>query len=189
MAMEQSISRSEKKRLAKGIELLAQELVVLSEANIRRLPCDPAIQNELVRARTLKGGAQKRLIKYIAKELREISTDELLIFLEQKKGSKLKRNQKFHELERLRDAIITEAITDHRQIQQEGGKLDHHWESETIAQAETMLPDLDTVAIKKSALRYAVTRKPVHSREIFRVLKAARERLQFISSQEKHDGI
>ncbi|PKN23660.1 MAG: DUF615 domain-containing protein [Deltaproteobacteria bacterium HGW-Deltaproteobacteria-3] len=150
------VSRSEKKRLAKNIEEIAKELVELSPAHIKKLPADDLLKAELSNSRDLKGGALKRQTKFIAGLLRESGTDEILAFLAERKGSHLKQTGAFHELERLREDIITEVLAAREEAW-------HNHEHLT----------------ERSALRYAATRKPVHRREIFRQLHAAMERQQF----------
>ncbi|MFZ5774444.1 MAG: ribosome biogenesis factor YjgA [Thermodesulfobacteriota bacterium] len=179
------VSRSEKKRQAKNIEEIAKELVDLSAADLRLLPCPEYIKEEIKVSKGLTGGALKRQTKYIAKELRDIPTDEILDFLAQRKGSRLKEANAFHELEHLREEIITEAITAWDEARQEGERLDEGWESETIAAASTRFDNLDSASLKKSALRYAATRKPAHRRELFRLLQAAHERQQFALKAQK----
>lgn len=188
--MEETLSRSEKKRRAKGIEQLARELVNLPPQEINALPCGPLLKEEMVRTKTLKGGAQKRQLKHIAKELRQTSAEPFFAFLEEKKGSKLKENRELHELEVLRQSILSEAIHAVRESQGSEERLDHTtWESETVAGAAARFPELDTAAARRSALRYAVTRKPVHGREVFRLLKAAMERRKFQPPKEKVNGV
>lgn len=177
--MDTRISRSQKKQQAKNIEQLAKELVELSESNIKHLPCDSFLQQEIINTKSLKGGAKKRQVKYIAKELRHGSPDNLLLFLEKHKGSKLKKNKEFHELERLRDMIITEVIASVKQARADNSRLSEEWQSKAINSASNKLPDLNITAVQKSAIRFGITRKPVYSREIFRLLKAAAERLQY----------
>ncbi|MCX5864336.1 MAG: DUF615 domain-containing protein [Deltaproteobacteria bacterium] len=175
------VSRSEKKRQAKNIEEIAKELVALSPALIKKLPADDLLKTELHNSRDLKGGALKRQTKFIAGLLRERAkeTDELLAFLTERKGSHLKQTGEFHELERLREDIITEVIEAREEAQRDQEHLTESWQSETIAVACRRFPALDHNALKKSALRYAATRKPVHRREMFRQLHAAMERQQF----------
>lgn len=185
--MESSISKSEKKRQAKIIEQLAKELVELSVNVIKQLPCDAILQEEIISAKTQKAGAKKRQIKFIAKELRHSSPDELLSFLEKHKGSKLKKAGEFHELERIRDSIITEVLNDSKEARSIDERLTEKWQSSEIGAAKEKFPDLDAHAVKKSALRYAATRKPTHGREIFRLLKAASERLQFQTRNQNRD--
>jgi ribosome-associated protein len=173
------VSRSEKKRQAKNIEEIAKELMALSPAHIKKLPADDLLKTELHNSRDLKGPALKRQIKYIASMLRETGSDAVLAFLAERKGSHLKQTGEFHELERLREDIITEVLAAREEAWHNHEHLTESWQSDTIAAACRRFPALDHDALKKSALRYAATRKPVHRREIFRQLHAAMERQQF----------
>ncbi len=177
--MHELISRSEKKRLAKNVEQLVRELIDLSQSHISRLECDSFLQKEIALAKRLKGGARKRQIKYIAKELRNTPHEPLLLFLQEKKGSKLKKNQEFHDLERLRDTIINNALAALKMAEKEGVELESNWDSQGIDSAHSKFPNLDTSSLRTSAHRYARTRNPAHSREIFRALKAASEQKRF----------
>lgn len=171
------ISRSEKKRQAKQVEELAYELAALPAAEVRRLPCEPFIQEEILAAVGLKGGAHKRQVKYLAKELREQETAPLLAFLAERQGSQLKEKQEFHELEQLREAIITDVLVAHDEARAEERPLDEAWPSPALDKALAMLPELDVATVRTAASRYARNRKSAYSKEIFRALKTAQERL------------
>ena len=177
--MDNTSSRTEQKRRAKEIEQLAGELASLSPAQIKKLPCDDFTRQEILMAGPLKGGARKRQIKYIAKELRQIDPEPLLAFLEERKGSKLKQNREFHELERLRQDILSEAIEAFINAQTTGETLDSGWQSELAATAKQSLPALDTNAVNQAARSYAKIRKPSYSREVFRLLQAAKEQTHY----------
>lgn len=173
--MEPPISRTQKKRLAKGLENLAKELVELPKVNIEQLPCDDFLKEEILEAKTLKGGSRKRQIKYISKNLRQIDAEPLFDFLANKKGSKLKKTEKFHELERLRDEIISEVFDELRQAEKAGERLDSNWESSVIAAIVEKYQTIDSHALKEAATKFAITKKPLFKREIFRILKAGQE--------------
>ncbi|MCB2182140.1 MAG: DUF615 domain-containing protein [Desulfobulbaceae bacterium] len=183
--MEYSLSKSEKKRRAKKIEQLAVELVSLSPTDIKKLPCDDFIKNEILACRDLKAGARKRQIKYLTKNLRDIDSGPLYDFMSDQKGSSLKENKEFHELENIRDNIINEAISAARDARQEQLEFERDWYSETLETAVRNLPDLDEDAVRQLAWRYIRGRKAAQSREIFRLLKAASERKQWQNSKEK----
>jgi len=182
--METQLSRSEKKRRAKGIEQLVHELVDLSAGQISNLPCDEEVKNEIGQAKDLKSGARKRQIKYITKILREHSTDDLFLFLEEKRGSNLKQKREFHELEHLRDKLIDEAVEVYDRWM-EGGygdteiSLEDIWESETIRIIKNRFSGIDYKMLRKLALQFVRTHNKRFSRELFRMLKAANERAQF----------
>jgi ribosome-associated protein len=171
------ISRSEKKRQAKQVEELAYELAALPVAEIRRLPCDAVIREEILATKDLKGGAYKRQVKYLAKELREQETAPLLAFLAERQGSQLRKKQEFHELEQLREAIITDVLAAHDEARAEERPLDEEWPSPAIDKAVARLPELDAATVRTAAARYARNRKSAYSKEIFRALKTAQERL------------
>ena len=183
----ENISRSEKKRRSKGVENLVRELLNLSGKNIKVLSCDESIKEEIEAARGLKGGALKRQGKYIAKMLRKDTEamDELLSYMENVKGSKLKEAGEFHELERLRDDIISEALSKNDK-DLESGKRTHpgmhrpaNYHEGSIEKVITTLPGLSAADLKRVAARYAQTRQPRYSREIFRMLKSALERQKY----------
>ncbi|MEJ2032986.1 MAG: ribosome biogenesis factor YjgA [Deltaproteobacteria bacterium] len=174
------ISKSEKKRMAGRIEDLARELTELAPAELAALPADDSLKKEISDVKGLKAGARKRQIKFIAKELRRRDSEPFFAFLAQRKGSKLQHNQEFHELEQLRDVIIAEAIDAQRQNETTGMPLrGQDWESAALAEAADRWPDLDRSAIHKAAIRFAISRKPAYKRDIFRHLKAAKERQHY----------
>jgi ribosome-associated protein len=186
--MDENVSRSEKKRQSKGVETLVHELIALSAKDIRTLPCDDAVKDEILVALELKGSALKRQAKYIAKMLRSEAeaVGELLSYMEEKKGSKLKEDGEFHELERLRDAIINDAIvaTDARlavgRLKHPADKfLEAGAEGNSLETALIRFPGLAEIDLRKAAVMYAETRQPRYSREIFRMLKAALERRKY----------
>ncbi len=181
--MEYSLSKSEKKRRAKNIEQLAFELVDLSPVEIKKLPCDDFIKNEILSARDLKGGARKRQIKYLTKNLRKLDTDPVFDFMVERKGSALKEKKEFQELENLRDTILNEALEAARESRRNSGELDRLWDSPALHAATEAFPELDRDAIRQSARRFTRSRKTAQSREIFRLLKAAAERSRWKTKQ------
>ena len=181
--MDYSLSKSEKKRRAKNIEKLAFELVELSTVDIKKLPCDDVIKDEIVAGKNLKAGARKRQIKYLTKNLRQIDADPLLDFMASKKGSHLKEKKEFHELENLRDSIINEALAAAKTAKEASTELGKQWDSPALLAASQEFPDLDLDAVRQSAWRYTRSRKAPQSREIFRLLKAAAERKRWNKKQ------
>lgn len=183
--MDYTVSRTEKKRQAKEIESISMELAELPPADLAKLPCDDFLKNEIKSVRKLSGGSRKRQIKHIAKELRRQPVDEILQFLEERRGSRLKLNIAHKELERLRNDLIASAIDEYNARQQD---RDQYFIMDRAApplkQAATMFPTMNTEELAKAAENFAVTRKPALSREIFRALKAAAEKQKFSTSAE-----
>lgn len=182
--MKDQLSRSEKKRRAKGIEQMVRELVALPAGAAKNLPCDEEMKHEIAEAKSLKGGARKRQIKYITKILREQPIEDLFLFLEEKKGSSLKQEREFHEFEHLRDSLVNEAVQIY-DLWLEGGyedtgvTIEGIWESETIKIIKDRFPGIDYKMLRKLGLQFARTHNKRFSREMFRLLKAANERAQF----------
>ncbi len=178
MTTEYRISRTEKKRRAKEIEALSQELASLPPAYLAKLPCDDFLREEIRLVGKLKGSSRKRQVKYIAKELRQQPVDEILAFLVERKGSRLGDKIAHRELERLRNDIVAVAIDQYNDRQEEGFfTMDR--QASPLLQAQEMFPDMDIESIAKAADNFAVNRRITHSREIFKTLKANAERLKF----------
>jgi ribosome-associated protein len=189
------LSKSEKKRRAKGIEQLVYELASLPDREIVTLPCDLEIQEEIRSAKNLKGGAKKRQLKYATKLLRDKPVDELYEFLAQKKGSLLKKNREFHELEHFRDNLISEAVQQYDDMVQNGGYLNENeqfgfsWESEALDNIVYHFPDVNQTSLKNTAIQFARTRNKKFSRELFRILKAALEKSLYSQIKGKDNGV
>ncbi|MDZ7642582.1 MAG: DUF615 domain-containing protein [Desulfurivibrio sp.] len=183
--MQIKISRSAKKRQAARIEELARELTELTSGEIAALPTDDALKAEIRATAPLKTGSRKRQIKFIAGELRrreETEVTALTTFLADRKGSRLRQQERFHALENRRQAIINEALAAHRQAQEQEEAPPADWPSPSLEAALAALPDLDPAALRQAAGRYARSHKPVYQREVFRLLQSAQQRLDWQSA-------
>jgi len=169
------ISKSARKRRFKDEENAAAELTLLTDKDLRDLPAGPPVKNEIIRCRGLKAGARKRQIKYLAKVMREDSVEDILDYLAARKGSKLKANSLHREAERLRDAIINEAMDCHQLVLQEGTTWEPDWPGEELDAAVARYP-LDEGDLRRTVFQYVKTRVHTHYRETFRMLKAAIEK-------------
>ncbi|MDX1775575.1 MAG: DUF615 domain-containing protein [Desulfobulbales bacterium] len=189
------LSKSEKKRRAKGIEQLVLELAALPLGEIASLPCDRDIRDEIAAAKNLKGGARKRQLKYATKLLRGRSVEELYAFLTRKKGSMLEEKRDFHELEHFRNLLITEAVQLYEESMHSSGFIseddpgDYLHGSKTIQTIVKRLPEVDQVQLTNTAMQFARTRNRKFSRELFRIMKAAAEKEHFSTKQDNSNGI
>ncbi len=104
--------------------------------------------------------------------------NEILDYLAEKKGSRLKSNRLQSEAERLRDVIINEALDDQQYCLQTGTEWEPDWPGEEIDAVAKRYP-LDEGDLRKSVFQYTRTRIHTHYREIFRILKAAVEKDEF----------
>ena len=185
--MEERISRSEQKRQFRQIEAVAGELSELSDPELKRLPGSAELKAEILLCRKTKAGAKKRQIKYIAKMLHNEKREDILCFLQEKKGSKLEENQFQHEVERLRDRIVDDALLAYETYRQNQDKWDLDWQSEAIAQALHRYPDLDERELRSAAHQYARNRGKTYYRELFRMVKAAAEKKRLNEKKEQSD--
>ncbi len=169
------LSRSEQKRRIKEVEQLVRELVELPEPVLKKLPGGKEIRLMFIETQGLKGGARKRQIKYITKMLKNEPLAELYDYLSNQKGGKLKQKKQFHALEYFRDSLLNEAIARRKELAGDQEELTEHWDSSTINEILVELPLVDVSALQRLSAIYARTRQTRHSREIFRLLRAAGE--------------
>ncbi len=186
--MEERISRSEQKRQFRQIESVARELTELSDPELKRLPGSDELKAEIVLCRKIKAGAKKRQIKYIAKILHYEEREAILRFLQEKKGSKLEENQFQHEIERLRDRIVDDALLAFETCRQNGEKWELDWQSEAIVLALHRFPELDERELRSAAYQYARNRSKTYYRELFRMVKAAAEKKRLKEKKEQSAG-
>ncbi len=173
--MEQ-LSKSELKRRHKQVEAAAREISALNDNELERLNLGGELIESVRLCRKLKGGALKRQIKYVAKLLKEQPVDEILNLLARQKGSKLQENKYHHQAERLRDAIINEALDYRDESLQAGVQMEMDWRSTALEEAISLYPELDEKELRRSAYQYVKRRNKVHSRELFRLIRAAAEK-------------
>lgn len=173
--MTEYISRSAQKRRFKDEEDVAEELSQLTDKDIKLLPAEQLVKEEILRCRGLKGGARKRQVKYLAKVMREGSVEEILGFLAVRKGSQVKENKLQREVERLRDVVINEAIETQQRTLQAGQIWEPDWQGPEI-EAVTRRYPVDEGDLRRTVHQYVKTRIHNYYRETFRILKAAVEK-------------
>lgn len=173
------LSKSELKRQHKQVEAAAKELAALNDNELGTLQLEPEVVEAVRLCRTLKGGSLKRQVKYAAKLLKQGEVDELLSRLAQMKGSRLAENKLHHQAERQRDAIINEALDFRDECLQQGVAMEMDWPSETLDLVVEEYVDVDELDLRRSVYQYVKTRNKVHSRELFRVLRAAAEKKRY----------
>ncbi len=167
------ISRSEQKRRIKLLEKLVVELSKLPAGVIKNVPCHDEIKEQLLDVGNVKDGAKKRLLKYITKMLRDEPVDDLYDFLSKRKGKALQENKRNHEVEFFRDSLLNEAIEQHRIFKAQSLELPEKWASDVMLDIKDKLPEIDVIALQRLSSHYARTRNRRHSREVFRLIKAA----------------
>lgn len=157
------------------LEELVAEVASLPQALLRQLPLDAEILGLLAEAAPLKGGARNRQVKYVTKLLKDVPLEPVYEFLSRRKGAALEEKKAFHELEYLRDALLSEAIARQEDAEANGEDFGGDWESRVAEEIKKTLPRIDARALASLAWMYTRGRNPRYSREIFRQLRAAHD--------------
>jgi ribosome-associated protein len=179
------VSRSEQKRRMKMLEEMVAEICGLPTVLIKQLPLSGEIRELLGQAAALKGGTRNRQIKYVTKLLKDEPVDEVYNFLAKRKGTALQEKKDFHELEYLRDALLSEAIEKQREAEANQEDFGEDWHSRVVEEMARALPRLDTRSMASLAWMYVRGRNPKYIREIFRQLRAAQEQQKRVEARTK----
>ncbi len=100
-------SKSERKREAHAIFLLARELVEMKDSALAKIDIAEDLLTLIKKARGIKShGARKREILYLSKQLRGIELDAIRMAIEQPKMVAREETMRQHRLETWRDALI-----------------------------------------------------------------------------------
>jgi len=101
-------SKTQVKRELHALVDLGQRLTTLKPALIDKLPLTDALRRALAEApKHTANIARKRHIQFIGKLMRDQNIDEILVLLDQLDASTRQYNERFHNLERWRDRLIT----------------------------------------------------------------------------------
>ena len=149
--------RSEKKRAAHAIEVLAQRMVESTDALYKRLPLPDELRKGLQQARSIRTrGARKRQIKYLAGLLRqdEESVAACRAALDAVDHRSRAERDRFQHIEEIRDALCDPDRFD-----------------EAIEEAEAEFPEFDHRTFTRLAGSVHQTGDKRASREIFRRLR------------------
>ena len=173
--MTERLSKSAIKRQFKEEEQAAQELSLLSDRDLQKLPAEEEVKKQIIKCRGLKGGALKRQVKYLAKVMRDGSVVDILNFLSERKGSELKVNRLHREAEKLRDRIVDEAMSYRDYCLETGEQFDADWPGDALKEIVEEY-GLDEVDLRRTVFQFARTRVHNYYREVFRIVKAGLER-------------
>jgi ribosome-associated protein len=177
--MDETISRSEQKRRFKRIEDVAEELVLLTDKDLKTFPGGDEIREDIKTIRGLSGGARKRQVKHLSKLLRQgPELDGVYDFLNKRKGSQLKEKSRLHEAEHLRDTLINEAMEDYQHCRSRQIEWEPDWQSAILGPATARYQGLDEDALRKTIYQYVKSYNRLYYRELFRMIKAAIEQFE-----------
>jgi ribosome-associated protein len=109
----------------------------------------------------------------------------ILTFLEERKGSRLKGQVADKELERLRNSIMEAAISEFQERLDPDARFHMDRAAPALLDCAARLPGFELEAAARAAEDFAATRKPTHSRQLLRLLRAATERQKFPRPEEE----
>ena len=163
------------------MEKLVENMSRLPVSLINTLPCSEEIIDLVRETAVLKGGARKRQIKYITKILKHDSADmdAVYAFMSERQGATLQDAKEFHEIEYLRDTLLNEAIAQLKIAKENHLEMEENWPSQVVAEISKQFSEVDSRLLTRLSWLFARTRNRKHSREIFRLLKAALEQKRF----------
>lgn len=153
-------SRSQQRREALEIFKLAETLSGLSDAELARVPLDDDLRDEVLRTRGIKSHiAKKRQTQFLAKQLRQMSADELEPIQRALAQDRVKAHLEtagLHHLETWRERLIEEG-------------------DDALAEFLALHPDADRQHLRQLARNALAERKagksPHAYRELFRALR------------------
>ncbi len=167
----------------------AAEMLNLNLAEIESIDPPAGLAAEVGSAAGLKSGARKRQIKHLAGILRrdpELET-RVLELLERRRGSAAKEKKIFHDLEFIRDRIVNDALAHRKEAEEEETRFNYREGDGVMAEIAARMPELDAAAVARAAESYCFSRKKGPLREIFRLLKSARESAE-VAAKLKTEG-
>ncbi len=102
-------SKSERKREAQAIFLLARELVEMKTNALAKIELPDDLQEAVDKARRIKShGARKREVLFLSKKLRAIELEAISIAIAQPQAAAREETIRQHRLEAWRDALIAD---------------------------------------------------------------------------------
>jgi len=103
-------SKSERKRQMTALQALGTRLVDLSDAQLKKIPIeDSRLEEAIAEARRIKAwGGLRRQLQYIGKIMRQIDPEPIRQALNELDGQDKRANARFHQIERLRDDLVTQ---------------------------------------------------------------------------------
>ena len=117
-------SKSAAKREMAAAGALVLELIGLNGQELGQLGIEPELASEILNAAMLKGGAQRRQIKYVTAAVAALDVAVLSAQLQQLQQPQRDEIQRFHRYEQWRDKLIA---GDAALVQQLGQRFGHAW--------------------------------------------------------------
>ncbi|WP_119344095.1 ribosome biogenesis factor YjgA [Facilibium subflavum] len=104
-------SKTQIKKESLDITAFGRKLLQLNVEQLKKLPLDSSIIDELIKAKSMSKIALKRQTQYIGKLLRKTHIDDAVDFLEKQNKSHSADVARSHRLEKLRDKLVDPATS------------------------------------------------------------------------------
>ncbi len=104
-------SKSARKREMHALQDMGTALVELSDGELKTIPLDDELADAIAVARRIKDfTGKRRQLQFIGKLMRKIDTTAIEAAYNDLQHGQQQRNQHFHQLEKLRDQLLTEGV-------------------------------------------------------------------------------
>ncbi|MFT3928718.1 MAG: ribosome biogenesis factor YjgA [Spongiibacteraceae bacterium] len=105
-------SKSEKKREMQALQEVGEAIIKLSDGEFATIPLEGELLTAIALARRLKSGeGLRRQMQYVGKLMRHADTTAIQAALQDLQNGRALHNQRFHQLEQLRDILLTEGVS------------------------------------------------------------------------------
>lgn len=105
-------SKSERKREMQALQDVGEAIIKLSVGEFATIPLEGELLTAITLARRLKSGeGLRRQMQYVGKLMRHADTVAIEAALQDLQNGRALHNQRFHQLEQLRDLLISEGVS------------------------------------------------------------------------------
>jgi ribosome-associated protein len=154
-------SKSERKREMQALQEVGEAIIKLSDGEFATIPLEGELLTAITLARRLKSGeGLRRQMQYVGKLMRHADTAAIQSALQDLQNGRALHNQRFHQLEQLRDVLLAEGI----------GAMDKVLEPYPNADRQH-LRQLITTAVKEREQE----KPPAAARKLFKYLRELAE--------------
>ena len=105
-------SKSARKREMQALQQVGETIVKLSDGEFATIPLEGELLEAMLLARRLKSGeGLRRQMQFIGKLMRHADTTAIEAALQDLENGRALHNQQFHQLEHLRDTLLSEGVS------------------------------------------------------------------------------
>lgn len=153
-------SKTKLKAEADAAQDIGRQLVALPKDRLKKLVLEEALLDAIVEAKRLTAnGAIRRQMQYIGRLMREVDLAPIVEQLQKWEGKHQEENARFHQMERWRDRLLTDA--------------------KAIEAFIAAYPQIDIQAfrtfIRNAQKEHAANKPPKSSRELFKMIRSVME--------------